>query len=56
MLILDNKEKWNMKWKMVKKGNVWKRRIQFDVEDWVCFTVIAGVAVVMFLRAIIRGM
>lgn len=45
-----------MKWKMVKKGNVWKRRLVFDVEDWVCLTVITGVAIIMFLGAIIRGM
>jgi len=45
-----------MKWKMVKKGNVWKKRLVFDVEDWICFTVIAGVVFIMFLGAIMRGM
>lgn len=45
-----------MKWKMVKKGNVWRRRLEFDVEDWVCLTVIVGVAIIMLLGAIIRSM
>ena len=45
-----------MKWKMVKKGKVWKRRIQFDVEDWICLTLIAGLAVIMIFLAIVRGM
>lgn len=44
-----------MKWKMVKKGNVWKRRLVFDVEDWVCLTVITGVLFILFLEAIIRS-
>jgi hypothetical protein len=45
-----------MKWKMVQKGNVWKRKLEFEKEDWVCITVITGVIVIMFLGAIIRSM
>lgn len=44
-----------MKWKMVKKGNVWKRRLELEKEDWVYITVITGVIVIMFLGAIIRS-
>lgn len=45
-----------MKWKMVKKGNVWKRKLELEKEDWVCVTIITGVIVIMFLGAIIRSM
>lgn len=43
-----------MKWKMVKKGNVWRRRLELEKEDWVYITIITGVTVIMFLGAIIR--
>jgi hypothetical protein len=43
-----------MKWKMVKKGNVWRRRLELEKEDWVYITVTTGVIVIMFLGAIIR--
>jgi hypothetical protein len=45
-----------MKWKMVKKGNVWRRRPELEKEDWVYITIITGVTVIMFLGAIIRSM
>lgn len=45
-----------MKWKMVRKGNVWKRRPELEKEDWICMTVITGAIVIMFLGAIIRSM
>ena len=45
-----------MRWKMVKKGNVWKRRLELDVDDWVCVIFIMGVVFVMLLGAIIRRM
>lgn len=45
-----------MKWKMVRKGNVWKRKPELEKEDLVCLTVITGVIVIMFLGAIIRRM
>lgn len=45
-----------MKWKMVKKGNVWKKRLVFEAEDWLCLTVVTGVAVILFLGEIIRRM
>ena len=43
-----------MKWKMVKKGNVWKRRLELEKEDWIYIMIITGVIVIMFLGAIIR--
>ena len=45
-----------MRWKMVKKGNVWKRRPELDVDDWVCIIFIMGVVFIMLLGAIIRRM
>ena len=45
-----------MKWQIIRKGNKYKRRLKFDVEDWICLTVIVGVAFILFLRAIIRSM
>lgn len=44
-----------MKWVVVKKGDKYKRRLEFEVEDWVCLIIIVGVACLMLLGAIMRG-
>ena len=44
-----------MKWKMVKRGNKWKKRLVPDVDEWV--TIICLILVVDFilLHLIIKG-
>lgn len=45
-----------MKWVMIKKGNIWKRRLVFEAEDWLCLVIITGIAVIMLLSELIRRM
>lgn len=46
----------SMKWKIIKKGNVYKRRPELETEDWICLGMLLSIVIVVILREIIRRM
>lgn len=44
-----------MKWRVVKKGNRYVKRPQFDVEEWVILMLIALALDIVFIGLIIEG-
>ena len=44
-----------MKWKMVKKGNKWKKRPVFDIDEYETLLIILLIANIVVIQLIIRG-
>lgn len=44
-----------MKWKMVKKGNKWKRRLILDTDELVTGLILLLIANIVVIQMIIRG-
>lgn len=44
-----------MKWKMVKKGNKWKKRPTFDIDEYETLLIILLVVSIAVIQIIIRG-
>ena len=44
-----------MKWKMVKKGNKWKRRLVPDIDEWITLLCVALVLNLILIHLIIKG-
>ena len=44
-----------MKWKMVKKGNKWKKRLIPDADEWITLLCVVLVVDLILLHLIIKG-
>lgn len=44
-----------MKWKMVKKGNKWKKRLVLDTDEWITLLCVVLVVDFILLHLIIKG-
>lgn len=44
-----------MKWKMVKKGNKWKKRLAPDVDEWITLLCVVLVLNLILIHLIIKG-
>lgn len=44
-----------MKWKMVKKGNKWKKRLQLDIDEYETILILLLIANIVVIQLIIRG-
>ncbi len=44
-----------MKWKMVKKGNKWKKRPQLDIDEYETILILLLIANIVVIQLIIRG-
>lgn len=44
-----------MKWKMVKKGDKWKKRPVPDIDDWITLLCVALVLNLILINLIVRG-
>lgn len=44
-----------MKWKMVKKGDKWKKRLVPDIDDWITLLCVVLVLNLILINLIVRG-
>ena len=44
-----------MKWKMVKRGNKWKRRLTPDADEWIALLILLLIANIVVIQMIIKG-
>lgn len=44
-----------MKWKMVKKGDKWKKRLVPDADDWITLLCVVLVLNLILIHLIVRG-
>ena len=44
-----------MKWKIVKKGIKWKRRLTPDVDEWITLLILLLIANIVVIQLIIGG-
>ena len=44
-----------MKWKMVKKGNKWKKRLQLDIDEYETILILLLIANIVVIQLIIKG-
>lgn len=44
-----------MKWKMVKKGDKWKKRLVPDTDDWITLLCVVLVLNLILINLIVRG-
>ena len=44
-----------MKWRIVKKGNKYKRKLELDEAEWLVLIGLSGIACIMVLIMIVEG-
>lgn len=44
-----------MRWKMVKRGGKWKKRLVPDIDEWVTLLILILIANIVVIQMIIKG-